>query len=83
MVKLFVNINNKSKTDDRFLFCVMVQLTKSCSPLVSCAKIKHNRIQKYFMFKGTFIILQHVYIYIYKYCLIWKKKTRVFFRFIY
>ena len=33
MVRFFY-INNKSKTDDQFLFCVIVRLTKPCPPLV-------------------------------------------------
>ena len=33
MVRFLVYINNKPKTDSRFLFCATVRLTEPCPPL--------------------------------------------------
>ena len=40
MIRIFVYINNKSKTDDQYLFCATIQLTEPYPPLpITCIKL--------------------------------------------
>ena len=43
MIRFFVYINNKPKTNNRFLFCATVRLTEPCPPLPTGTSTSPNR----------------------------------------
>ena len=58
MVRLFIYINNKSKTDGRFIFSGMVRLIEPCSPLPMFLNRYNYFLNYWCAFRHFYVLLQ-------------------------